>query len=566
MIRRLKSGISQLLKDSIFRSWMIGRALRRYPAPAPFTKHQPPYAISALPLKHELVFWKHPASRNTTVLPKIPLKVKLPGQEITLDPENPENLFKLHFIDIELHLARHRFSWLPLTKFIPNGWLPVLWSSWKTNFMSKKGWHWHPYTAAERSVNIIDGTRRFGYPESLETFKYSLAEHAILISRTLEYFGNHNTSNHLSNNGRALYRLGCFLNLNDARELGFKILVNEAKRIFLSNGSLREGSTHYHMILLKNYLDVWLAARRDEQFSEADVFREISTKAIGAAKKFCLPGGMPLIGDISPDSPPSHLAGITSGHCCWTETFPAEEQTLIHKLVGQSKAPLSKPFIKDGWISFQEGVWSALAPVPLNGWPFMPGHAHQDLGSAEIHFMQTPLFIDPGRGAYGDSGEAALYRSASVHGTLQINGADPYPQNKPYYTDLFREKWAEPPIATITSKGFNISHGGFKRLGVDKIERNWRFGEKTLKIYDSVMGVGQYYIDRSLVTPLPAKLYNNKVIINKQFKVYADDSIPQISPITIWHSYGEGRPGFHIIFSGTEKLPWAGSINVEFIG
>ena len=65
---------------------------------------------------------------------------------------------------------------------------------------------------------------------------------------------------------RGLYRLGLDLGLDACADLGGLILVEEAGRIFLPSGVLREGSSHYHLLAARNYADAWLAARAHDRY------------------------------------------------------------------------------------------------------------------------------------------------------------------------------------------------------------------------------------------------------------------------------------------------------------
>src|SRR5690606_15729932 len=133
-------------------------------------------------------------------------------------------------------------------------WLTLLWQAWAERFgRPDDGWAWHPYSAAERVVNILDFAQRRGLPAPADHTAALLARHAPAIAERLEYFGEHHTSNHLSNNGRGLYRLGLALGLPAATEMGMRILLAEAERIFAPSGVLREGSSHYHLLLTRNY-------------------------------------------------------------------------------------------------------------------------------------------------------------------------------------------------------------------------------------------------------------------------------------------------------------------------
>lgn len=555
----------QLLADPALRTWLVGRMTGRYPAPPIFTVHRPPYVDQMLPLQVEPPSADHLPVFTPPVEPGYPFEVALPGLVQNLDPAAPAIFFDTPCTDIETELARHRFAWLPLVDAVPAGWFTSLWSIWRERFMDTDGWHWHPYTAAERVVNILDGVRRFGTPADTGELTADLARHAPKIADQLEYFGPHDTFNHLANNGRGLYRLGCALSLPKARALGFEILRHEAAQIFLPGGTLREGSTHYHSLYVRNYLDVWLAALRHGYVEQAVVLQETAARLLGAAKTLVLPGGLPLIGDISPDCPPAFLAGIADGVCAWTATLAAADQDRVRALANTVSAVGIETLQGDGWLRADHGRWSALASAPAAGWPFIPGHAHQDLGSAEVHLDGAPLFVDPGRGAYGESGDAALYRSATIHGTLRIDDSDPYPPNKPYYTDPFRAHVAGPAAIARHDDGFTLTHGGYRRLGVETVQRRWRFAANGMRIEDTLSERGRHRLERALVTPLAVAVDGNTAIVDGRVRVRADGIQPRLDPVTVWGAYGVGAPGTRIVFETTQNLPWSGTIDIEVI-
>lgn len=495
--------------------------------------------------------------------PQSPLNLSLLGTSLSIGLDSPDAFFKAPYNDIELDLARHRFAWIPLTETLDANWVSALWQAWRDQFLDADGWAWHPYTAAERAVNILDAVRRCGVAGDLKLLAEDLAAHSPRIARQLEYFGEHNTSNHLANNGRGLYRLGCALQMPQSRELGYKILCHEADRIILAGGALREGSSHYHMLYVRNYLDVWLAAHRHGHPSEAEKLRDIAKRLLGVAKCLVLPGRLPLIGDISPDCPPVFLAGIETGSCPWTRTLNDEEQTLVKDLAADVSPISSERLRSDGWIRADKGPWSLLTSTPSDGWPYMPGHAHQDIGSAEIHFDNQALFVDPGRGAYGETGDAALYRSSAVHGGLRIDNQDPYPANKPYYDDTFRRAVAGSARADVSSNTVTVSHGGYRRLDVETVTRTWAFEDDTLTITDTIQGHGQHAIEQALVTPHDVKIQGNKAIINNMFAVDANEARPRLDPIHIWDAYGQSRQGTRIVFDTSIASSWTGAIIIK---
>ena len=126
-------------------------------------------------------------------------------------------------------------------------WAAHFWSLWRKDFIAiDGGWAWHPYTAAERAANLIDYSR----VHKNETLFPGLAEvlgmHARKIMGALEYFGDHDTSNHLANNGRGLYRIGLRLRDDKISAVGLSYVT---KRIeFLPIRDTAGKVTHYHAL------------------------------------------------------------------------------------------------------------------------------------------------------------------------------------------------------------------------------------------------------------------------------------------------------------------------------
>lgn len=557
----LKRKFDRLRTDPVLRAWLLRRAVGLQSGPAPFAAHMPPYAWERLPLAIENTAWNEPPVKAPETHAEAPVMLQIAGVEAAFDPADPEAFFDAPQTDIEVDLARHRFAWIALQPDLPAAIFHRTWQAWRSRFFPVDGMHWHPYTAAERAINVIDAARRFGTSADTDRLAADLAHHAKIISERLEYFGEHDTSNHLANNGRGLYRIGCAIGDENTAALGFDILTHEAERIFLPGGMLREGSSHYQFLYLRNYIDVWLCAERHGRSAEAETLKSIAGKSMQAARAVVAGERLPLIGDISPDCPPGFLLGLEQGECAWTRTLDDADRDRLRDLAGAVTSPGDG--IHDGWLRARFGRWSVFAHVPNAGWPFMPGHAHQDMGSAEIHVDGRALFVDPGRGAYGETGDAALYRSSAVHGTLRIDNADPYPPNKPYYDDAFRTRHAGPAAAMLHDDGITVAHGGYRRLGADDVRRRWTFTNKEVRIDDGVSGRGTHVIERTLVTPLAVRIEGTRAIIGDTFALAGDVTAPRAEPVTIWHAYNNGMPGTRIVFETRAGLPWSGTLTLE---
>ena len=569
MIGAIARKARQVAQDPVLRRWLIGKAVGHHGGAPGYATHQPPYLKHLLPLRPAAIS-RRPAEQPSRGQPHQPLVLNLAGTNVTLDPRAPAALFERFFDDTETLLAVHRFAWLPLMgASADSAWVSTLWQAWAERFGAQTdGWAWHPYTAAERAINILDFSERCELPGTAEATAELLARHAPAIAAGLEYFGDHHTSNHLSNNGRGLYRLGLALGLPAATEIGAQILVNEATRIFSPSGVLREGSSHYHLLVTRNYADVWLAARAHGR-PEAAELEAILRQALAILPHLDLPAGMPLIGDISPDAPPAFFSGLLpAGDASkgWTSHLGALERQALMAVRDSVVTANADTLRQDGWMRFDRAPWSGLWHAAPEGWSHMPGHGHQDLGGFELQCGDTAVFVDAGRGAYGDAGEAARYRSADVHNTLTVDGADPYPPNRPYYDKAFRRAAGGlPPELARAGDTVHVEHHGFERLhGVGAVRRQWQFSEHAVKIRDAVAGTGSRRIRQGLLTPLAVFIEGNDARLvggGHQFRLRADVPL-RVEPATRWRAYGIGEPACLIVAERTAALPWTGDMTL----
>ncbi len=566
----------QVTADPVLRRWLLGRLTGGVAGPRPFTAHRPPYlegfgAAKAEPSVAAGTF--HPLAAPP---PVGPIELPLAGTRLKLNPGDEVGIFARPFDDIEMLLALHRFAWVPLVEGsgVTASWVQALWDVWRGGAgVPGKSWAWHPYTAAERAINILDLAEKKGLPEPVEETVALLAVHAEAIFENLEYFGEHDTSNHLSNNGRGLYRLGLALGIGWAADAGARILEEEAKRILMPSGVLREGSSHYHLLIARNYADAWLAARTFGR-PEEPALRDITARTLAVIPWLILPGGLPLIGDVSPDCPPEYLLGLAGVESGWLAGLTKDKKAALLELIDETLPAEADALSTDGWLRHARGPWAGLWHAAPGGWSHAPGHGHQDIGGFELHFNDIPVFVDPGRGVYGETGDAAYFRSAMVHNSLTVSDADPYPANRPYYDDTFRRAVAGPP-PELNGGGDEVTLelGGFQRIkGAGTLRRQWRFTESTMVLKDELAGQeshkGSHRVTRRFLTPLEAEAGSGGVVLRgagKTFHLNSPDAAAAVFKTTLWHAYGSGRPGTLIEFAADAPLPWSGEIRLEVL-
>jgi hypothetical protein len=246
----------------------------------------------------------------------------------------------------------------------------------------------------------------------------------------------------------------------------------------------------------------------------------------------------------------------------WTGLLDADERAALQSLRDGATVEGGN----DGWVAWAGGDWAGLWYASPDGWPPMPGHGHHDLGACELHWRGHPVFVDPGRGGYGEDGQAALYRSAAVHGLLQVDGAAPTPANRPYYADSFRLRYCQPPVLAAKPDGVVLVHHGFHAQHVHRVERDWRFGGRALVIADTVEGIRhQHIITRRLVTPWPVTLDRGTAMVETpagRLRIVAE-GVPTLKPLVRWTAYGEGGPATAIAFLLPAPLPWHGETVIE---
>ena len=556
--------ISSLCKDPVLRLWLCGKLMGKWQNTRPTIQPLDYLIDTNFDLDCDEIIDSYEV--RDYYAPKNLKYYEFAGEKHLLHPQHYLRIREETFCDVESKLAFHRFAWVPnAEQGINPDWVVALWRLWiEKYFNSRSHLAWNSYTAAERLINVLKFSIQYGFPKPKTEIVQILLHHGKKIFENLEYFGENKTGNHLANNGRGLYLGGLLLGIKSWKTIGRKILVEEGNRIFARSGELQEGSTHYHLLVTKWYLECWLAAQAHSR-EEAQFLEPIVLSSLSVLPFFRMPAGLPLIGDVSPDCTPEFLACLLDNSTTgWFGTIKEEEQIKIQKAQNSIYIGEHKNWELDNWRRIDVGPWVGIWHANLEGWQPMPGHAHQDFGSFELHFKESSVFRDLGRRSYDTSGDQDI--RAKSHNTLTIDGVVAYPENKAYYSDEFRRQ----VVPSVPTWGFNknsvwVESNCFSRIkGVSSWRRRWTFTDTQATIFDSIGGIGRRNIERFLHTVNPTRICKNAAI-SGPFRVVST-SKPKLKSCQYWARYGKGEKATTIIFKDRVRLPWRSSITISLDG
>ncbi len=418
--------------------------------------------------------------------------------------------------DVEDTYALHRFGWLLQTIQLhySTGEGLHLWDTiihWLTRRPTVgKGPAWQPYTVSERIVHwvmfhsLLAQSGLSPLPQE-DLFLNDLRLQLKYVASHLEYYGEQ-TNNHLTNNGRALYIGGQCIGDQACIQLGRQIVQHQHSIIFTPNGFLRESSSHYHLLLMRTYIELLEAAStlKDHAFK---TWLEIQLKEMIKAARFFMPDkdtSLPLLGDVSPDFQPAWFKGFPYFHSTTSEpawcslwsnlpTAPSDVSPMAH---GKFTS-----FQDEGWHRYDNILYRVYWHVQNEGFIPDTSHGHHDTGGFELHCEGQPILVDTGRVTY-DASPIGLYGlSAAAHNLCTIDGLEPFVSSKlnglPFFyggyshsrTQIHME---DRPEQTV----FDISHNGFERLGGTVFfQRRFILKENMIALEDDFSGTGNHRVE-----------------------------------------------------------------------
>ena len=249
---------------------------------------------------------------------------------------------------------------------------------------------WHPYPVSTRVGNWIAAMSiapELATGPAVDSLRRQLA----FLERNVE---DDILGNHVIRNARALVLGGVAFDDGSLLDRGLALLRREVPEQVLSDGGHYERSPVYHLVVLRDLLEVraatgvsWL----DEPIERMRQFSAALARPDGNPALFN-DGALDLAPRLDLPEPPKGLA-----------VFPETGYAVLRE------GPV--------WLAFDCGP-----PSPR----FLPAHAHADVLSFQLWFEQRPVIIDPGTYTYEPGDVRNWFRSTPAHSTIAVGGRDQF--------------------------------------------------------------------------------------------------------------------------------------------
>jgi len=248
---------------------------------------------------------------------------------------------------------------------------------------------WHPYPLSTRVGNWIGALTLLPELASPE-LSQSLWRQLRRLERNVE---DDVLGNHVIRNARALVLGGASFGAPGLSRRGVDLLRRELPEQVLPDGGHYERSPSYHLVVLRDLLEIQAASPHSWLAEAIDRMR-----AFAAALQ--RPDGAPaLFNDGTIDVPRLDLPDPPEG----MTVFPDAGFVVV----------------RDGllWLAFRCGE---AAPA------FLPAHAHADALSFQLWWDGRPVVVDPGTYTYEPGADRDWFRGTRAHSTVTVDGRDQF--------------------------------------------------------------------------------------------------------------------------------------------
>lgn len=262
-------------------------------------------------------------------------------------------------------------------------------ATWIEAHPPRDGDAWHPYPLSTRLGNWVAAVTLV--PElATDAVSQSAWGQLQRLARNIE---DDILGNHVIRNARALVLGGMAFDASDLTRHGIDLLRRELPQQVLADGGHYERSPSYHLVVLRDLLEV---AAATPHVWLGETIERMRTFAAGLQR----PDGAPaLFNDGTADAPRLDLPPSPDG----MTVFEASGFIVVRD------GPL--------WLAFRCG-----RPSPQ----FLPAHAHADALSFQLWWRGRPVATDAGSSTYEPGAARAWERGTAAHSTVRIDGRDQF--------------------------------------------------------------------------------------------------------------------------------------------
>jgi len=295
---------------------------------------------------------------------------------------------------------------------------------------------WRSFSIGERLCNWIHIFQLVDAGPLWPALLKNASAQAVHLARHLEgEVEGGGANNHLISNGRALYLVGGVVGLEGLVRIGRTILLREVERQITRDGFLDEGSSHYQLVVTRDYLETLAAAWANGDGELAEALAPRVAAMLRACAFFrddvaedCL---IPFIGDISPDPPPWFFdAGTRFWELARQVSAGADAlvDTSVPWFAGRDDTDGKPDHPPPGWLSYPDSGYYRWNGERYVAWwharrrGAARRHSHNDWGSFHMHAGGEPIFIDPGRESYRDGESGYDARLTLAQNAVAVDG------------------------------------------------------------------------------------------------------------------------------------------------
>lgn len=328
-------------------------------------------------------------------------------------------------------------------------------AAWIEAHPPRNGEAWHPYPLSTRVGNWVAAVTLLPELATDEVSRSAWQQ----LERLVHNVEDDILGNHVIRNARALVLGGAAFGEAALTRRGIEVLRRELPEQILADGGHYERSPAYHLVVLRDLLEVQAASPHSWLGETIEQMRAF-------AASLQRPDGAPaLFNDGASDAPRLELPA------------PPEGLT-VHEQSGFA-------VVRDGdlWLAFRCGV-----PAPR----FLPAHAHADALSLQLWWGGRPVLVDPGTSTYEPGTLRDLERGTGTHSTVQVDGHDQF------------RMWGAfrggplPDVRLRYARASSLEASVGWPGGIRHIRRvEWRDDE--VSIADTVTGKGRHRIESRLV-------------------------------------------------------------------